>query len=147
MKRHARPSLLRATAEAKRAFEVLVGALVSVPALFFLTTSLGAVAALLAGPARDRSDWRIWAGAALGSVVGLWCAQIAWRLFTRHERRGGGLLSPLVLVVFGIGCLAASIAIFVYRDPRNLTWIRLLALAFACFGLARYRYHRERVTA
>jgi len=37
-------------------------------------------------------------------VVGGWCLQVAWRLFSGHERKwGGGLLSPFVLTVTGAG--------------------------------------------
>jgi len=144
VKPHAEPGWLRAVSLTERVFEILVGVLVAVPALFFLTMSLAAVAGLVVGPNSDRSDWRLWAGAALGCVVGSWCAQTAWRLFTRHARRGGGLLSPLVVALCGLGCLAGSIAMVIYGDPQNLAWVRLLSLAVGFFGLARYRFSRER---
>jgi predicted permease len=143
MNQRGRPLESRALFLTGRAFEIFVGVLVAIPALFFITMSLGGLAGLAVGLASDRSDWRLWAGTAVGLVVGGWCAQIAWRLFTRHERRGGGLLSPLVLALCGLGCLAGSIATIVY-DSRNLAWIRLLSLAVAFFGLARYRFSRER---
>jgi len=134
---------LRALSLGERAFEILVGVLVSVPAVFFLAMSLGLLVGLLSGSPSDRADWRMWAGVAVEMIVGWWCAQTAWRLFARRERPDGGLLSPLILVIFGIGCMAASIALAV-RDPKNLGWTKLVTVALASLGLASYRWHHGR---
>ena len=77
------------------------------------------------------------------SLVGAWCAQTSWRLFTGRERRGGGLLSPLVLMLFAAGCVAASIAGGLY-DVMNLAWVRFMGAGLGCFSFALYRVQRRR---
>jgi len=133
---------LRLLNEAERAFEVFLGLLLSALGLFFVAGPLVALGELVRGDTKE-SGWWLWPGVVvviLGSVS-LWCCRTAWCLFTGRERQGGGLLSPLALMIFAAGCVVAAVAMVVYRGPRGFGWIACLGTSFTSFNLARYRMH------
>jgi hypothetical protein len=121
-----------------------MGAVLSVFGLFFGGAGLAGLASLVLGHALDRTDWFPWVAAAVALLVGFWCGETGWRLMTGYERRDGGLLSPLALIVVGMGCVAASIAGVVSRGPTWFGWLRLVPFALFCFGLARFRWQRQK---
>jgi hypothetical protein len=121
-----------------------MGAVLSVFALLFGGAGSAGLASLVLGHSVDRTDWFPLVAGVVGLLVGFWCGEAGWRLLTGHERRDGGLLSPLALIVVGMGCVAASIAGVVSRGPTWFGWRRLVPLALFCFGLARFRWQREK---
>jgi hypothetical protein len=85
-----------------------------------------------------------WVVLTIMAILGFWCAETSWRLITGRERHDGGLLSPFVLILFGLGCIAFSIGGYLTKGPTWFGWVRLMPLAFACFGLAAFRWqHRK----
>jgi hypothetical protein len=104
----------------------------------FLLVSLLAVPSLLA----TSFDWRLWLGTFVTGLVGSWCTQTSWRLFTGRERQAGGLLSPFVLTLTGVGFPAGAIAWVVFEGVKVRGLITLIGCAFGCFNSAWSRYHR-----
>jgi hypothetical protein len=78
--------------------------------------------------------------------VTIWCAQIAWRLWSGHERPyGGGLLSPTVFVLSGLGVLAFLVSLVVSRGTAELRAAPvLLGLALSLFAMAAGRRRTQR---
>ena len=126
-----------------RWFEILVGVIVLPFALFCAAIMLAAAWSLAVESSSATSDWAMWVGMLAVGLVGSWCAQISWRLITGREREGGGLLSPLVLILFSAGCMAAAIAAGLH-DVHNPAWFDLMALAVGCFSFAVHRIGRRR---
>jgi len=70
----------------------------------------------------------------LAIVAGVWCLQIAWRLFSGHERKwGGGLLSPFVLTLTAITFF--GFAIYMLWD-RGVGAVGGAVVFFTCGGAA-----------
>jgi len=125
-----------------RLFEILVGVLA------LLGGCLSSVWFVASGRAliERQSDFPF--GAVLlalvvtGLVAGS-CFTTAWRLFTRREQRRGGLLSPAVLILFGVGCVVGAVAAIWYRgaDGHYASTV-LMSNAVGCFGLALSRMGR-----
>lgn len=118
-----------------------MGAVLSVLALLFGGAGLAGLAAALLTHSVDPILWPLCGLSAAALLVGFWCAASGWRLMTGRERRDGGLLSPVALIVVGLGCVAASIAGVVLSGSDWFGWLRLLPVAAVWFGLARSRWH------
>src|SRR6266545_3471241 len=80
-------------------------------------------------------------GGFLGAaVLGSWCMQTAWRLFTAREQRRGGLLSPAVLILVGFGFTAGALGLVARRGISGIAGGAVLGVdALACFAIARSR--------
>ena len=143
MSQQGRPQETRQPDPSPRWLEVLAGAPLLLFALVLCPGALMASWWLASGSWAGRDDWRMWAGVFAMSLVGSWCAQTSWRLFTGRERKSGGLLSPLVLMLFAAGSVAASIASGLH-DVMNLAWVRFMGLGLGCFSFALYRLQRRK---
>ncbi|HEY2091527.1 MAG TPA: hypothetical protein VGJ81_06545 [Thermoanaerobaculia bacterium] len=121
-----------------------MGAILSLLALIFGFGGLVFLGIGLFGDPADRKDWVLWTAIPAIFLVAFWGVSTGWRLITGCARRGGGLLSPAALVLFGVGCVAASIAGVVISRRIWLGWVRLLPIALLCFGLASARWHAEK---
>ncbi len=134
----------RVLAMARRSFEVCLGLLLSMAALFSLFLCLGLVGELITG----RSGWTIWTsllGVVLAGLFVAWCAKTAWLLVTGRERKGGGLLSPSALIVAGSAFVILAVTMQVNRGSHGsgVGATRFLVVGFVCFGLARARLRQR----
>jgi hypothetical protein len=129
----------------QRAFEVLLGLILCVAAMVPIVFGVGAVLEVTAAS----SAWPAWAvvlGVTVSAAVAWWCLSTAWRLLTRRERRGGGLLSPTTLVIVGAACLAGSAtALFNWGIPGLGRAAQFFAMATGAFSLARARVRATRI--
>src|SRR5437867_4279015 len=101
-----------------RGFELCVAVMLSVAGFIPLGVFLMLTRELILG-SPDFPIWKSVLGFLVAGVFAWWCAQTTWRLFTRHEREGGGLLSPLVLVLVGTTLVGFAVTIaMVYGSPR-----------------------------
>ena len=128
--------------DAPRALELSVAVLSGLAGLFLLVMSVGGTLIDFAGS--EAFDWKLLMVELVVCLVGAWCAQIAWRLVTRREQRGGGLISPLVLILISIGCASASIAWFVLGQQNEKGVITLMAVALTFFSLALSRIQKRK---
>ena len=88
--------------------EVVLGLLVAAAGLVPLGFVVVGISELLFG---DTLSW----GTAvlfliLGTLVLVWCTVTSWRLITGRPRKDGGLLSPRVIALAGIGITAKGMA-------------------------------------
>ena len=121
-----------------------MGAILSLLALIFGFGGLLFLGIGLFGDPAVREDWVLWTATPAFFLVAYWGVPTGWRLITGRERRGGGLLSPAALVLFGVGCVAAGIAGVATSGLTWFGWVRLLPAALICFGLASVRWHAEK---
>ena len=121
-----------------------------------LLSAAGAVASFLVGMVVMRSigrndstggdkTWQI-LSLVLSLPVGLWCGQLAWRLWTGRGRAGTpGLLSPATYLLFGVGAVVALVAILVTSRGSAAGGVAiLLTLALTSFGMAKAQHRAER---
>src|SRR5712691_7583641 len=111
MNRPTRSNAKRETGLAQRGVEMLLGAVLSVIGVFMCLLVPFAVISFVTEPSSSDSPllFRSVVLIILGAIAA-WCVQTGWRLMTGRERPGGGLLSPLALIVIGVACVAGSIA-------------------------------------
>jgi hypothetical protein len=129
---------------AERAFEVLLGLVLCLAAMVPIAFGVGAAFEFSAA----HSEWPTWAvvlGVAASAAVAWWCLSTAWRLVTRRERRGGGLLSPTTLVLTGTACLVVSATAVVNWGISGLgRAAQFFAMSAGAFALARSRVKARR---
>ena len=145
MNRSAWSIAVRVFASAQRGIEVISGAVLAVIGLFFSLAWFAGLVTLVTDPSQFPATWPITAGLLI--IVGgiaAWCVQTGWRLMTGRERRGGGLLSPIALILIGVVCLAGSVAEVVLPRGKGFSPAALFVSALSCFSLAHLRLHPGR---
>ena len=72
--------------------------------------------------------------------------QLAWRLFTGHQRKwGGGLLSPFVLTLTGLAFCAFAVSLIWQRGPSAAGGAAIALIpALAMFSMAATQWRRAR---
>jgi len=130
----------RALSAVRRGTEVAAGiALFAMGVFFSLVWCVGLVT-LVNDPSQFESPpLGTVAGILIFGAISAWCVLTGWRLMTGRERRGGGLLSPLALIVIGAACAAGAIAEVVFLQSRGLNLFALLGIALLCFRMAHVR--------
>lgn len=123
---------------------MLLGVVVALVGLLPLAFAVGGIIELI-----DRTvDWPLWVilcAVVAAAMLARWCAVTAWRLVKHRERRDGGLLSPTVLTLVGIG-FAAGAAIALFRlGSEGVPRATILGLnALSALSIAYSRLSRRR---
>jgi hypothetical protein len=86
------------------ALEVLLGLVVAIAALVPLALIVGGTMDVFDKGLSLREALLVFAGA----PVLAWCVHTSWRLLTGRPRKDGGLLSPAVILLAGIGLAAVG---------------------------------------
>ena len=132
--------------EFDRWFEVALGVVVSLVSLFPIGTVLAGFVFL----PRERfdADHPLWLAVVVLLVSGglaWWCVKTAYQLFTGHERAGGGLLSPMVLVLAGIAGVGLGVMMVVWYGVAGVyRSVECVLGGVGLFGLAQVRVQRRR---
>jgi len=127
-----------------RGFEVCLGLLLSLEGLFLVGVFLAwLVLVLRGGP--DQPPWQSAVVVLASGLLAWWCLTTAYHLITGRERRHGGLLSPLVLVLAGTACLGIGVVLLVeYGMPAAPRAVQFGFGGFSLFGLAHLHARRRR---
>jgi hypothetical protein len=73
-----------------------------------------------------------------------WGAKTTWQLFTGRERPGGGLLSPLVLVIVGFVFIGLAVVMLVrFGLPGVIRAVQFGLGGLSLVGLARVRLRKK----
>jgi hypothetical protein len=108
--------------------------------VFLLVAGLAAALS----PLLDTFNWKMMAAMLLFGLIGTWCTSVAWQLLTGRERPGGGLLSPMALIVIGAVCITGAIAEVLFLRSKGFNPAGLVGIALACFNMARSRWLARR---
>ncbi len=125
-----------------RTIEVVLGLVLSAVTLMMITGWVVSGWLALNGQL-DGPSWELVPGFLLFSALTWWLGITSWCLLTGHERRGGGLLTPTILVIAGVASLfLAGLILWRSGVAGALSSYESVGLALVFFGVARARYLR-----
>ena len=136
--------LKRLVRVATRGIEILIGLIVLLSGLVPLAAGASVVSEWVYGV----GVWPLWINVcvvAIAPLMATWCVVTAWRLLLHRVRPDGGLLSPAVLIIVGLGLGGGAAALAAWRGVQALSGASILGLnALSSLALAQSRLSKRR---
>ena len=130
----------------QRVLEMCVGVMLSVVTLVALGVFLDGLGRFFFGPVSspDHPLWLLVVVTLASGAITWWGARTCWHFFTGLERPGGGLLSPLVLVITGIVFILFAVFMLVrFGYPGAIRAVQFVLGGVGLIGLARVRSRKQ----